>query len=490
MKKYSFLLCIFSAFLLMLPFFNGVLWLFSWIGFVPLFFFLQNKTPAKAFSWSYFCGWIFFTSVIYWLIHVTMLGWIVLSVYLALYFGLFGLMVSLSRRYKDIILLFFLPSAWVVLEFIRGSFLTGFPWALMGYSQYKNLPVIQIADITGAYGVSFLLILVNFVVYKLMRDKKSIRFFVAPIIIISLISSYGFFRLSQKFQGEPLRISVVQGNIPQEEKWQPDLQSFILGKYVALAQQAAKDNPDIIIWPETSVPGYLEEEPLLFNNVSFLAKQIKTDLLVGTVAEENGYIYNSATLVSKDGKIKNRYDKLHLVPFGEYIPFPRVFSFVTDIAPAPIGDFSFGKDYTVFSLDENKQKTFSVLICFEDVFAYLSRNFVKKGARFLVNITNDAWFEKTTEPYQHLQASVFRAIENRVWVVRAANTGVSCFVSPVGKVVARVQNKDTKEDIFVSGHKTQDITLETRPTFYLRFLDVFVFCCFILSLGSIFVRKR
>ncbi|MBM3251356.1 MAG: apolipoprotein N-acyltransferase [Candidatus Omnitrophica bacterium] len=490
MKKYSFLLCIFSAILLMLPFFNGQLWLFSWMGFVPLFFLLENKTPAKAFFCSYFCGWIFFTSVLYWLIHVTLLGWIVLNIYLALYFGLFGLIINLSRKQKDWLLLFFVPSVWVCLEFIRGGFLTGFPWAFMGYSQYENLPVIQIADITGAYGVSFLLILANFTIYKLMRDKKSIRFFVAVIIIILFILGYGFFRLNQKFEGETLRISVVQGNIPQEEKWQEDLQSYILGKYLALTAEAVKDKPDIVIWPETSVPGYLEEEPLLFYNVSSLAKELKTKLLVGTVASEGPSIYNSATLVSQEGKIKKRYDKLHLVPFGEYIPFPKVFSFVSDIAPAPIGDFSFGKDYTVFSLDENKQIAFSVLICFEDVFPYLSRSFVKKGAGFLVNITNDAWFKKTVEPYQHLQSSVFRAIENRVWVVRAANTGVSCFVDPTGKVVARVQNKDTKEDIFVSGHKTQDITLENRPTFYLRFLDVFVFCCFIFSLGSIFIRKR
>ena len=218
---------------------------------------------------------------------------------------------------------------------------------------------------------------------------------------------------------------------------------------------------------------------MLFNNVLSLANEIKIPLLVGTIATEDWKVYNSATLISKEGKIIKRYDKLHLVPFGEYIPLPNIFSFVEDIAPAPIGEFAFGKDYTIFSLDENTQITFSVLICFEDVFAYLSRNFVRKGARFLVNITNDAWFKKTVEPYQHLQSSVFRAIENRVWVLRAANTGISCFIDPTGNVISSVQDKTTKEDIFVSGYKTQDVTLENKPSFYLKFGNIFVLCCFV-----------
>jgi len=249
---------------------------------------------------------------------------------------------------------------------------------------------------------------------------------------------------------------------------------------MTLSRLASEEKPDIIIWPETSLPGALEEDQFLIENINFLAKDIKTKLLIGAVSYREGLYYNSAALISKEGEVMSRYDKLHLVPFGEYLPFPRFFSFVYNIAPAPIGDFAFGKDHTVFSLGENK--SFSVLICFEDVFSYLSRDFVKRGARFLVNITNDAWFKKTTEPYQHLSSSVFRAIENRVWVVRAANTGVSCFISPKGSVIASVQDKNTKDETFISGFKTQNITLENRKTLYSRFGDLFVLACFVVSL--------
>ncbi|MFH1655758.1 MAG: apolipoprotein N-acyltransferase [Candidatus Omnitrophota bacterium] len=491
MNRFPLLLCIVGVILLVLPFLNGELWFLSWIGFLPLFLLLEEKTPAKAFCWTYLAGFLFFTSVLYWLIHVTIPGWLVLNIYLALYFGLFGLIVSLSKKIRNPYLLFFIPSAWVCLEFIRGTFLTGFPWAIIGYSQYKNLFIIQIADITGAYGVSFLLILTNFAIYKLIRNKKIyIRNFLSVIIIILLVLGYGYFRLNQKYEGEGLKISVIQGNIPQDKKWQPDLQSYILAKYLAITRLASKDNPDLIIWPETSVPGYLEDEGFLFENITSLAREIKTNLLLGTVAGEKWSIYNSATLLSREGRITKRYDKLHLVPFGEYIPLPRIFAFVADIAPAPIGDFAFGKDYTVFSLYGNKELTFSVLICFEDVFPYLSRNFVRKGAKFLVNITNDAWFKKSVEPYQHLQSSVFRAVENRVWVVRAANTGVSCFVDPTGNVISRVQDKETKEDIFVPGYKTQDIHLENRPSLYTKIGDTFVLCCFIFCLTGLIFRKN
>lgn len=456
---------------------------------MPLFYMLKAKRQLKSFGWSYLAGFIFFISIIYWLIHVTMLGWIVLSFYLALYFGIFGFIFSFAKKLKSFYFILFIPSAWVCIEFLRAIFLTGFPWALLGYSQYKNLFIIQIVDISGVYGVSFLLLLANAAIYKFLEDKKScIRYLVIVLAIIALVLGYGYFRINQKLSKDSLRISVIQGNIAQDEKWQYELMPFILGKHLTLTNLASEDKPDIIIWPETSLPGALEEDKFLFDNVTFLAKNVKTELLLGTISYREGLYYNSAALISKEGKIINRYDKLHLVPFGEYLPFPRIFSFVSDIAPAPIGDFAFGKDYTVFSLDENSQKSFSVLICFEDVFAYLARDFVNRGARFLVNITNDAWFKKTTEPYQHLQASVFRAVENRVWVVRAANTGVSCFINPKGRVVSSVKDKYTKEEIFVSGFQTQNISLEDRRTLYSEFGDLFVLVCFIVSLGILFLN--
>ena len=490
-KIHPLLLFLIGLTLLVLPFLDGNLWLLSWIGFVPLFFLLEEKSGIKAFGWSYIFGLLFFLSVIYWLIHVTMLGWIILSIYLALYFGIFGLIISLSKKYSDSFLFLFIPSVWVCLEFMRGNLFTGFPWALAGYSQYKNLAIIQIADIFGAFGVSFLLVLTNFTIYKFIKNKKNyFKHALSVAIVILLVLGYGHFRINQQFAGEKLRISVIQGNIPQDQKWQGNLQQSILRKYLLLAKQAGEDEPDLIIWPETSVPGELEDDPLLFKSVFFAARKLKTNLLVGTVVSERGDFYNSAALVSDRGTIDERYDKLHLVPFGEYIPLPNIFSFVADVAPAPIGSFDSGEEYTIFSLDEEQQKTFSVLICFEDVFSYLSRNFVRKGAKFLVNITNDAWFKKSVEPYQHLQSSVFRAVENRVWVVRAANTGISCFIEPTGNVISSVKDKDTNEEVFVSGYETQDIYLEQRSSLYSKFGDIFVLCCLIFCFAIVGIIKK
>jgi apolipoprotein N-acyltransferase len=204
-------------------------------------------------------------------------------------------------------------------------------------------------------------------------------------------------------------------------------------------------------------------------------------------------------LISSQGETLVKYNKLHLVPFGEYIPLKKIFPFLETIAP--IGDIRPGQDYTIFALPgpqspvpslnaqtrkrTNAQTKFAVLICFEDLFPELARNFVKKGAQFLVNITNDAWYRKTSAPYQHLQASVFRAVENRVSLARAANTGVSGFITPNGKIISLVCDR-TGRNIFIEGYKDQEIAIiERRPTFYTRYGDVFIVVCFLFLLYDI-----
>jgi len=190
-------------------------------------------------------------------------------------------------------------------------------------------------------------------------------------------------------------------------------------------------------------------------------------------------------LVSPEGELLDRYDKLHLVPFGEYIPLRKFFGFLETIVP--IGDFSRGNGYTVFSMPPYK---FSVLICFEDLFPGLSREFVKKGADFLINITNDAWFKKTSSPYQHLSASVFRAVENRVFLIRSANTGVSGFIAPTGKIISLVGDK-SGNNIFVSGYKTQNIAVYKQGlSFYTRYGNIFIIICLLLALGRLITSKN
>ena len=511
----STILSILSGVLLALPFCDGRLWIFSWIGFLPLFFALQNKKGLSAFFLSYLAGVVFWSITIYWLIHVTLLGQILLILYLSLYFGIFGLLVSklLTIDYRLSTLLF-IPSLWVVLEYLRAHLLTGFGWALLGYSQYLNLPIIQIADLFGVYGVSFLVVMANLAVYSAFAADggtppvgggslqpsafSKIRKCLVFVLSFSMILVYGYYQLSRQPTaawaiGGPttafwpadsrklLKISLIQGNIPQELKWASGSQDFILDRYIRLTKEAALAKPDLIIWPEASNPGFLgdESDARINENIFNLAKEIKIPLLVGSVVKEKREYFNSALLINEFGLV-GRYDKLHLVPFGEYIPLKGAFKFLENIVP--IGEFTPGREYVVFkppATDYKPLANFSALICFEDTLPELSREFAGKGADFLVNITNDAWFKETASPYQHLAASVFRAVENRLPLARSANTGVSCFIDSRGRIISRlIQNG---KDIFVSGIKTQDIVLNPKPrSLYQNIGDSFVAGCFAL----------
>ncbi|MDD5156279.1 MAG: apolipoprotein N-acyltransferase [Candidatus Omnitrophica bacterium] len=483
-RKASFL-SILSGILSALPYTNGNLWIFAWIGFVPLFFALRGRSRAQAFLLSFLAGIIFWSGTVWWLVHVTLAGTILLILYLSLYFGLFGLLTSpylLPTTYC----LLFLPSTWVLLEYLRSRILSGFPWALLGYSQYLNLPVIQAADITGAWGISFLIVLVNAAIYlALLRKQKSAV--ILSILCLLLSLGYGYYKIgyfSENTGSGTLKISAVQGNIAQDLKWEGAYRDFIMGRYIDLTLQAARDNPDLIIWPEASLPVVLEEEPFYYERVKNLTRQIGIPILLGAVTLRNGNYYNSAILVSAQGNSSGMYDKVHLVPFGEYIPLRKILGFLETIAP--IGDITPGKEYKVF---ENPVK-FSVLICFEDLFPELSRRFVREGAQVLVNITNDAWYKKSPAAYQHLAASVLRAVENRVSLVRSANTGVSCFIAQNGYITSYVKDKPGNT-IFVSGYSTRDIYAgKKEPGFYTLHGDVFILLLFILEAYIIFRRRR
>lgn len=484
-------LCFLSAFLLILSFPRSDIWLFAFIGFVPLFFILRNKSKVKAFLFAYLTGVIFWTGIIYWLVHVTLPGTAVLILYLSLYFGFFGLIVATIEHRASSIYILIIPSLWVLLEYTRSYLLTGFPWALLAYSQYKNLAFIQIADITGAWGVSFLVMLVNVTIYSAFNSRfsipaKRIKYFITIIFLIITLA-YGYYRFHQASKTEhraSLKISVIQGNIAQELKWDPNFSAHIVGKYSRLTQEAADKGPDLIIWPEASSPGLFGEDTLIFEDIFALAKKTKSELLIGTVSKDKEDYYNSALLIDVSGKVSGRYDKIHLVPFGEYIPLKKIFPFLQTVVP--IGDIAAGKDYAIF---KSRKVNFSVLICFEDLFPELSREFVKKGAYFLVNITNDAWYKKTSAAYQHFQASVFRAVENRVFLVRSANTGVSGFISPLGEIISLVKDKSARE-VFVSGFDTQELAIAKKNiSFYTKYGDIFPAVCLLIFLCGIIAQS-
>jgi apolipoprotein N-acyltransferase len=327
----------------------------------------------------------------------------------------------------------------------------------------------------------------------------------AACVVVFAVYGYGVYRLNNVFTGERVRVSVAQANIPQKDKWDPDFAGFIMDKYAALTKECAEKKPDLVIWPETSVPGFLEADKDLSDRVSSLAKDAGANLLVGAPRHEAGNgrasYYNSSYLYLKDGSSAGRYDKVHLVPFGEYLPFERLLSFVERFSRRPIGDFTAGADYTVFGffvsrasavknvrMRTMKRVPFSCLICFEDIFPELARRFVAGGALFLANMTNDAWFGRSGAPYEHAQASVFRAIENRVNVVRAANTGVSCFIDQKGDITARAGSPGA--DIFVEGTVTREIVLSKTRTLYNTYGDVFAYICAALALCGIVLRPK
>ena len=503
------LLCSFSAILLSLPFSFGRLWILAWFGFAPLFFSLRNKSKLQAFLLAYLCGFVLWWLTIYWLVHVTLVGTLVLILYLSLYFACFGFLFSYITHYTlHITQILALPSLWALLEYLRSHLLTGFPWAFLGYSQYLNLPIIQSADITGAWGVSFAVMLGNVIIYRISgngyrvsgRRKGRVGYageYLAVLFLV-LVFFYGFFKLSRipyPASRIPLKISLIQPNIPQELKWDPANNDYIIRQYLRLTAAAAKGAPDLVVWPEAALPVVLEEEPAYLRLVQEAMKENQSPLLFGTVTCRGKLYYNSALLLDEGGEVSGRYDKLHLVPFGEYIPLREKLPFLQTIVP--IGEIAPGNDYMVFSyppstIHHPPSVKFSVLICFEDLFPELSRQFVLRGADFLVNITNDAWYKKTSAAEQHLQASVLRSVENRRYLVRAANTGVSAFISPLGKVISRVQGEGGR-DIFAAGFRQEEILLprQQRLSFYTRHGDIFILACFLFFIcGIIPARKR
>ena len=474
-------LSIIAAVLLSLSLSSFNLWQFAWFGFIPLFIALENKSLRRSFVLAYLCGIIFWSATIYWLVHVTLLGTIILILYLALYFGLFGLGITFVRGISGNGI-FFIPCFWVLLEYIRSYLFTGFPWALIGFSQYKNLPAIQIADITGAWGVSFLVVLVNAAFYSVMRKRLKLRVYLICAVIVFLSLAYGFYRLSNNSNLEDrqaIKISVIGGNIPQDLKWDRQAVGFIQNRYEELTAACALDNPDLIIWPEASVPALWPSDEAEFTRVFSFARRKNINLLAGAVSCFGGNYYNSALFIARSGVLEATYNKLHLVPFGEFVPLKNIFPFLKTIAP--IGDITAGKEYTIFK----HPAPFGVLICFEDLFPELSRQFVKKGARFLVNITNDAWYKEGSAPYQHFAASVFRAIENRLYLARSANTGISGFIDPFGRILSLIDDAKGKE-IFVKGYSSRNIYLHPpRLTFYNQYGDFFVVLCLLFDACAI-----
>ncbi|MDD5218777.1 MAG: apolipoprotein N-acyltransferase [Candidatus Omnitrophica bacterium] len=455
----------------------------AWFALVPMFWAIDNAASGRsAVLYGLLTGAVFFGMSLHWLINVTFFGWIFVFVVLETPFlALFGGLAYFGRQIRIIFLrpLWF-ALAWSLSEWCRAEIpVFGFGWNLIAYTQASYPFMIQFADIFGAYGLGFLIVFVNGCLVEMLlalmrkKDKRGLdlRLWIYPVAIVGIITmllSYGNFRI-RRFEKvrQSLTVSLIQGNIPQNIKWESMAKDKIVEIYSTLTQLVRFDSPDLILWPEAAFPGFFNRDQEAVP-IRELVRQIRIPLLIGSPHFENfDRVYNSAYLVDKTGQIVLRYDKLFLVPFGEYVPLKMIFGWLEAYAYAMgVSDFSSGSEYTVFPLKDNLK--FSVLICFEDTFPDLARTFVNRGANFLAVLTNDAWFGKSSAPYQHLAASVFRALENGVPVIRAANTGVSAFISPKGIVLDRVKAKNG-EDIFITGKATLTLPVQSRMTIYRQY---------------------
>jgi apolipoprotein N-acyltransferase len=490
----------------------------GWLGLVPLFLILFGKSPKYGFYLSFLCGFIFFTTVFRWTFEIPGFKWIhhvILGLYLGFYFGLFGLVFNfIAKRRGMLSAVISAPFIWIALEYLRSniSFLS-LPWNILAHTQYRYPLVIQFASFTGAYGISFLMVLVNAALALVvliffskfrpvelqgMSKKAAVSVMVVTAGLTGLVLLHGYMTISKSIDGKALKMSVLQGNIDREKKGSPqEHAAFIMQKYEDLTKQASKDHPTLIVWPEASTPGFVLKNLALRKQIAALTNQTQSYFLIGS-SEYPKFIKqqspgkkqfgNTAIFFSPQGKILGQYLKIHLVPFGEEIPYEKTFPWPAFIVPEDKKSFEIaGKEHTIFKLNDFK---FGAVICWEVVFPQLIRSFVNSGAQFMVNLTNEGWFGDSSAPYQMAAIVAFRAVENRVPFARAANTGISCFIDRYGRITGRVSHHN--KDIFVEGHLTQIIKVSNERTFYTQYGDAFTWGCLIVSIGFLmlaFFRK-
>jgi apolipoprotein N-acyltransferase len=380
-----------------------------------------------------------------------------------------------------------------------------------GTAQHNNPLIIQIASLTGAYGVSFLIVMVNAAIAGLVvfisSHKKALRrgeqrkgatkagmVVLSTVALTSLLFAVGFgvFQLSLPISGERIKVSVVQGNIEQAKKWDRKYANMIMKTYTDLSFQAATDGPMLIVWPETATPKAINLDQEVFRNVSQIVQETSIPILLGSSQQQKygkkesfktRYTNSAFLMIPREGRLEmQRYDKIRLLPFSEYLPMRGTVPWSVIKVPDFTG-YAAGDKFAVFKVGDVE---FGVTICWENIFPELVREFVKNGSQFIVNITNEARFGESAAPYQFLAMSIMRAVENRVFVVRSANTGISCFIDPCGRVLDRVKEINGP-DIFVQGVLTQSIVPSSRKTLYTRYGNWLVWLSMLWSVAILIV---
>jgi apolipoprotein N-acyltransferase len=467
---------------------------------------LRPASPGQAFLLAYVCGIIWYAGTCYW-IYDTMrqygglsapeavLALFLFSCYLGLYHGLFGLVVSLlagpGRDYRRVLLI--APFLWVAVELARTR-ITGFPWNLLGVAQVDNAALCRISSWTGVYGVSFEIALVNVALaaaFLVPREKRGAM--LAAALAAAAVLQAGI--LIEPPKAIPDRAALlVQQNIPVSANWTPDYFQKTLNDLTDLSVKSAAGPAkiDLIVWPESPAP-FFTNDPRFHETVGNLARSTKTWIVTGAIGtSETGTsatgsadprtpsdatVFNSAALISPSGDWTARYDKIHLVPFGEFLPFPSLFSFAGGLT-REVGQF--GRGTSRRPLDAGGERL-GVFICYESVFPDEVRQFANQGAQVFVNISNDGWYGDSGAYAQHLNQTRMRAIENDRWLLSATDTGVTASIDPWGRVVSQIPRKERAALI-------APYALTFVTTFYSRHGDWFAYACAIISLGALLTR--
>jgi apolipoprotein N-acyltransferase len=445
------------------------------------------RPPARSARWGpWLAGVVFYALLFWWLVKLPARAmthpWVifpavlVLAAYLGLYVALFGFILRFVRRRIGWSPLVTAPAAWAAVEWIKSSGPLGCPWGNLGYALARDPAWIQAASVVGASGLSVWIVAVSALLAGAIRARVPANRVLCVVAAAGLLAApvlWGAARLRGADGHRRLTVSLIQPNIRSDEKWDPARQEKSVSTLSRLTLAAARQEPkpDLIVWPETALPFYVRLEPSKLYRVFALAREAGVPMLVGypdaqLTTQGSVTTHNAAGLILPNGTIAAQYNKIHLVPFGERIPFQTLFPFLgrIDLGQA---EWTPGNAYTVFSLHGT---SFSVLICFESIFPELARRFATEGAQFLVNITNDEWFGPTAAPWQHSDMAILRCAELGMGMARCANTGVSMLVDPYGRVTAQTP-------VFQERTLTGSVALSSGPTFYEQWGDALVFIC-------------
>ncbi len=476
----------------------------AWVATVPLLVALAGADSTRhGFRLGYVTGAVASLGLVYWTSLVVVqygglsepLGiavMVLLCLALALFPSLFGALVARWVLAFGPRALLLAPVAWVATEILRAHTLFNFSWCLLGYSQQPFLPAIQIARVTAVYGVSFLLLAVaSALAHGLVAGRRAAaRPLLLTALLVAAVLGEGLLRLRHPIQESGrVKVGLVQASIPQDDKWDPDKARENMAAHVELTRKAASQGARFVVWPESSLPFLFDHNPSVAAQMSALARELGVSLLFGNDDRQwddagHDRIWVGAKMLDPQGRLVLRYHKMRLVPFGEYVPMESVLTlggrFSARLVQA-VGQFTPGTEYATGPVGEG---TVSAFICYEAIFPDLVRNFAHRGAGLLVNITNDAWYGRTSAPHQHFAMVAFRAVENGRFLVRAANTGITGVIDPFGRVLDRTP-------LFERTVLVREVPFLLEETFYTRHGDVFAWACLALAgvLTALTVRR-